>query len=184
VFAKVIADRYVRAFLGSIDPSEVDNAENELETISAMLKGSDEIRAYLENPKVPPAIKKQVLERSLKDKFSRGVLNLLLLLIDKRRQDIIIDVADRFNETVDAERGIEHAIVISAVPLDENLQGTLTRTVQQFSEREVDVGFRTDPNLIGGVVIRLGDRVIDASLSKRFEDIRRAMLAVRLPRSS
>lgn len=185
MFAKVIADRYARALLMSCggDDTRIDRAKTELELVGDVYDKHDEIRAFLVNPKVPQQLKVQVFSKSLEGKLSENVLSLFKLLIEKRRHALIPEIAIRFGELCDQVRGVEHATITTAIPVDSSLRERLIQQVQKFSSRGVDVEFKVDPEILGGVVIRLGDKVIDGSLGKKFEDIRRAMLAVRLPRT-
>lgn len=182
MFARVIADRYARALLDScVGSTQIERVNDELATFRDVLKTNEDIIAFLLNPKIPPAVKKQVIERSLKDRFDPLLITLLKLLIDRRRQEIIPDIAERFLDLVDAVHGVEHAVVTTVVRLDDVVSERLKQVIQKFSDRTVDVKFETDPEIIGGIVIRMGDKVIDGSLATRFENIRRYMLAVRLP---
>ena len=183
MFAKVVADRYARAVLQSCpDLATIDRVDFELTLLEETYVKSPETRAFFLNPKIPPKIKIRIVEASLGDRFTPIVLNLLKLLIEKHRQDIIPDISERYNQLTDSVRGVEKAEIIVASKLPQDLEDRLTASVQRFSPRKVDVHIKIDPKIIGGVIVRLGDKVIDGSLSRRFEEIRRAMLAARVPR--
>ncbi len=183
MFANIIAARYARAVMQSCpDLATIERVEDELVLLRKTYEQHPEIRAFLINPKMPPQVKKQVLRDSLTDKFSDIVLRLLDLLIDKRRQDILPQIADRFDVLTDQARGIEHADIIVATPISPDLAELLKGAIQKFSGRQVETEIKVDESIIGGVQIKLGDKVIDGSLKRRFDDLRRAMLAARLPR--
>lgn len=183
MFANIIAARYARAVMQSCpDLATIERVEDELILLRKTYEQHPEIRAFLINPKMPPQVKKKVLRDSLTDKFSDIVLRLLDLLIDKRRQDILPQIADRFNVLTDQARGIEHADIIVATPISPDLAERLKDAIQKFSGRQVETEIKVDESIIGGVQIKLGDKVIDGSLKRRFDDLRRAMLAARLPR--
>jgi F-type H+-transporting ATPase subunit delta len=183
MFAKVVADRYARALLNSCpDLATIERVKDEIVLLDQVWDRSPDTREFLMNPKIPPQVKTKVLESSLADKLSPLVMKLLVLLIEKHRQDIIPDIADRYTEHTDAVRGVEHAEVIVATPISPDLEKMLIDAIQRFSTRQVEVALRIDPSIIGGVQIKLGDKVIDGSLLHRFREIRRTMLAARLPR--
>lgn len=183
MFANIIAARYARAVMQSCpDLATIERVEDELILLRKTYEQHPEIRAFLINPKMPPQVKKKVLRDSLTDKFSDIVLRLLDLLIDKRRQDILPQIADRFDVLTDQARGIEHADIIVATPISPDLAERLKGAIQKFSGRQVETEIKVDESLIGGVQIKLGDKVIDGSLKRRFDDLRRAMLAARLPK--
>jgi F-type H+-transporting ATPase subunit delta len=182
MFTKVVADRYAMALLHSCpDLATIERVKDELVVIKETWDISRDTRDFLLNPKIPPKIKKLVLEKALSDKLSPVMMKLLALLIDKHRQNILPDIADMYIEATDRVRGVEHAEIIVAVQATPDISQKLLDAVQRFSTREVEVTFKVDPSIIGGVVIKLGDRVIDGSLKRRFSDLRRAMLAARLP---
>ncbi|MCK4720043.1 ATP synthase F1 subunit delta [bacterium] len=182
MFANIIAARYAMAVMQSCpDLAMIERVEDELVLLRETYERHPEIRAFLINPKLPPQVKKKILRDSLTDKFSDLVLRLLDLLIDKRRQDILPEIADRFDVLTDQARGIEHADIIVATPISPDLAELLKGAIQKFSGRQVETEIRVDESIIGGVQIKLGDKVIDGSLKRRFDDLRRAMLAARLP---
>ncbi len=185
MFARVIADRYARAVLQSCpDLDTIERADSELNVLRKTWDMSEETREFLLNPKIPPAIKISILGSALGDKLSPIVLNLLVMLIEKRRQGILPDIADRYSELTDTVRGVEHAEIVVARPIPPDLQKQLLDAVQRFSARDVEVSIKVNPSILGGVQVRMGDRVIDGSLKSRFEAMRQAMLKARLPRLS
>lgn len=183
MFANIVADRYARAVMQSCpDLATIERVEDELNVLGETFVKFPEVRKFLINPKLPPLVKKKVLEEALSSKLNPIVMRLLYLLIEKRRQDILPVIADRYGELTDQARGVEHADIIVATALPSDLIEKLKDAIQRFSAREVETYIKVDPGILGGVKIKLGDKVIDGSLKKRFSDLRRAMLATRLPR--
>ncbi len=183
MFANVVADRYARALLNSCpDLATIERVKDEIVLMHRTWEASAETRSFLQNPKIPPQMKIKVLDAALSDKLSPVMMKLLSLLIEKRRQDIIPDIAERYTEHTDAVRGVEHAEITVAIPMPPDLEKRLVDAIQRFSTREVEVALRIDPSIIGGVQIRMGDKVIDGSLRHRFRELRRTMLAARLPK--
>ena len=100
MFAKVVADRYARAVLNSCpDLATIERVDNELTLLEDTYFASKETREFFLNPKMPPKIKVKIIEDSLKDKLSDVVLNLLKLLVTKRRQDLIPDISKRYTNS-------------------------------------------------------------------------------------
>ncbi len=185
MFAKVIADRYARAVLNSCeDLHAIQRADDELTLLEETWRSSAATREFFMNPKMPPRVKVKILTDALGEELSPVVMKLLVLLVEKRRQDLIVDISIKYNQLTDKVRGVEHAHIICATDLPPDLQASLTDKVQKFSDRKVEVDFSVNPEIIGGIQIKLGDNVIDGSLSRRFEEIRRVMLAARLPRAT
>ncbi|MFH1677168.1 MAG: ATP synthase F1 subunit delta [bacterium] len=184
MFAKVIADRYARAVLENCpDIDSIERAKRELNLFRHVYSDDERTRDFLTNPKIPPKIKIAIMLKALGGIFDKPVLHLVLLLIEKRRNEILPDIAIRYGELTDEIRGVEHAIVFTAVGLDDNQREAVRNSIRRFSARKVEVEFRIDQSIIGGVTVRMGDMVIDGSLKKRFGDLRSSMLAVRLTSS-
>lgn len=185
MFARVIADRYARAVLKSCpDLATIERVMNELDMVRNTYESIESFKNFLTDPKLPAMLKSRVLRTAMSGKISSNTLDLLLLLIQKHRQNIIPEIAVRYAELVDQVRGVEQAEIIVALPIPPELENRLREMVQRFSSRQVEISFLARPEILGGVIVRLGDRVIDGSLRRRFEDLRRAMLAARVPRTS
>ncbi|MCX6645550.1 MAG: ATP synthase F1 subunit delta [bacterium] len=183
MFANVIANRYAQAVMQSCpDLATIEKVEDELTILGKTFVKFPEIKSFLINPKMPSEIKKQIIRNALSPTHSPIVVRLLELLIEKRRQNLLPDIADRYAELTDQARGVEHARIIVATPISPDLEQKLKDAVQRFSARNVETSIKIDRSILGGVQIKLGDKVIDGSLKKRFNDIRRAMLAARLPK--
>lgn len=183
MFANVIANRYAQAVMQSCpDLATIETVEDELTVLGEAFARFPEIRAFLANPKMPSQIKQQILQSALSSRLNPVVMRLLDLLIEKRRHDLLPVIANRYSDLTDQARGVEHAWIIVACPIPPELAQKLEDAVQRFSARNVETSIKIDKSILGGVQIRLGDKVVDGSLKKRFSDIRRKMLAARLPR--
>ena len=184
MFARVIADRYARAVLKSCpDLNTIQLVMDELDIVRNTYESIDSFKNFLNDPKLPAVLKARILRTALGGKIGSITLELLLLLVQKHRQNIIPEIAVRYAELVDQVRGVEKAEVTVASPLPPELESRLKATVQRFSSRQLEVSLKVRPEILGGVIVRLGDRVIDGSLRRRFEDMRRTMLATRVPRT-
>jgi len=182
MFTKVIADRYANALLKTFAESKaIEKARRELQALADAYTSSEEFRRFLLNPKMPIALKKKILISALKEKLSEEVLNLLLLLIQKKRQNVLPELAQRYAELCDQIKGVEYVEVIAAVPVSPSLQPRLREAIQKFSLRQVDIHYKIEPEIVGGLIVKLGDKVIDASLKRRFDEMKRNLLAARLP---
>lgn len=99
-------------------------------------------------------------------------LNLFRLLRRKARLGLGPDIASFFREMVDEERGIARAIVTSAVELDADRRASLERQLAQQTGKQVTVETRVDPSILGGLVVRIGDRMLDGSTRARLQTLR------------
>ncbi|MCU0546438.1 MAG: ATP synthase F1 subunit delta [Oscillatoriaceae cyanobacterium Prado104] len=137
----------------------------DIRSLLSLLEESEELRLFLSSPLVKPQDKKAVIDRIAGDEMHPMMRNFLRLLVDKGRILFVEGIGKRYltelrelNQTVLAE-------VTSAVPLSEAQQQTVREKVKAMTNaREVEIETKIDSDLIGGVIIKVGSRVIDASL--------------------
>jgi F-type H+-transporting ATPase subunit delta len=154
----------------------LDAWERDLERLRAVL-GDEEMRALAEHPAVPYADKERVVRRVVGE-VSDEALNLVLLMIRRGRPGAIGSMAERFGELVRRERGIALAEVRTALPLDDEQRDDLMQRLHELTEQKVEINEVVDESLIGGVTVRIGDRLYDASVRNRLERLRARLTAV------
>ncbi|MEK0182162.1 MAG: F0F1 ATP synthase subunit delta [Oscillatoriales cyanobacterium] len=138
---------------------------NDIRSLLSMLESSEELRQFLANPLVKPDAKKAVIQQITGEEINPLMRSFLSLLVDKGRILFLEGIGKQYltqlrelNQTVLAE-------VTSAVPLSEAQQQTVSEKVQAMTgARQVEIETKIDADLIGGVVIKVGSQVIDASL--------------------
>ena len=99
-------------------------------------------------------------------------MNLFRLLRRKARLGLGADIASFFRELVDEERGIARAVVTSAVELDDDRRSALARRLAEQTGKQVTVETQVDPSILGGLVVRIGDRLVDGSTRARLRALR------------
>lgn len=120
----------------------------------------------------PRSIQTQVAER-----VGRQVARLVELLVERRRVGLLPRVAEAYRRLLYARWGIVEAEVVSAVPLTEAERDALRERLEQLAGRRVELRERVDPGLLGGLVVRIGDRLYDASVRGRLERLRTQLIA-------
>lgn len=134
-----------------------------------------EVRRVLENTRVTMQPKQRLVEAALGD-LPQLPLNLARLLLRKHRTALAPDIALAFNELIDEERGVNHAHVRTAVPLSEAETADLARRLQEQTGHEVVLTVEVDPSVLGGLVIQIGDKLIDASTRARLQAMRESLV--------
>lgn len=167
--------RYAQAaFELGQEKNELDHWQGDLQNI-ASFAADERIMALLEDPRLPFAAKKSLLEKGL-----RGVkplaLNLAMLLASKGRLKLAGDISQQFTELLDAHRGIEHAEVTAALPLSKENREAISRRLGEMVEHRVVIDAQVDPSILGGFIARIGDRLIDASIRQRLEALKRKLV--------
>ena len=157
---------------------EHDTLERWLEDLTLLADSitDQEFRRTLSAPRISLDQKESVIRESLGSSVDRLALNLMFLLTSRNLVHILPEIADRFQEMLDAHRGIERAEVVSAVPLSDERQSEVADMLARMSGKQVRVTTRTDPQIIGGMVIRVGDQVMDGSARARLQAMRRELV--------
>jgi F-type H+-transporting ATPase subunit delta len=161
-----VSQPYAQALL-SIAQSQnlTEEVGGDARTFIGLLTGSQELTSFLSNPFVKPENKKNVLKQLLGESVNLCLRNFLLLLVDRRRIAFLEPILQQYlvllrqlNQTVLAE-------ITSAVPLTQTQQQAITEKVITLTKaRQVELATKIDSDLIGGVIIKVGSQVIDASL--------------------
>ena len=129
------------------------------------------------SPTVSPAARRDLIASAVGRPFPRPFANLLLVLLQRRRIQLLPQVAAEFQRLVDRRAGITRAVVTSAVPLEQaDLRAVRTRLEEMTGDR-VELTTLVDDGLIGGLRVRIGDRLIDGSVRGRLERLRGQLIA-------
>ena len=172
-----VARRYAAAlFHFAIEMGQVDAVVGDLERVLELMRGFPELAAAVRSPSVPASVKKRLLDELLADEVQPITLDFLKLLIDKRRYDILSEVPECYKELVDAHRGIVSVQVRSAVPLTEEEKERLSEVLARSLRKQVRLETDVDSSLIGGVVLRIGDRLLDGSVKGQLNLLRQRLI--------
>jgi F-type H+-transporting ATPase subunit delta len=172
-----IATPYAEALLQVAESrKETDTVADQVRDILSIWDDSAELRSAMASPVLEPEAKKAAMLALFKDQLTPSLENLLKLLADRQRIAVLDAVLSRFLELYRELRNVTLARVTSATPLTEEQQQQLNDKVRAISGSEaVEFQLNVDPALIGGFVVSMGSRVIDASLAGQ---VRRLGLAL------
>jgi F-type H+-transporting ATPase subunit delta len=173
-----VARRYAKAlFEIGVDRGSYEQLGNELGAVVKLLEGSSELRQALENPGFK-ASEKQAILRSLLPRIapSDTVQRFALLLLERGRIGVLPAIGRAYREMADARAGQVRATVTSASPLGVTELDKVRRSLEQRTGQKVILETAVDPDLIGGVVARVGDLVLDGSVRTQLEELRRRLL--------
>ena len=164
------AKRYAQAtFDIALQRGQLDQWASDLGLVVEALQNED-FSAFLEHAKVPLAQKVQTIEEAFQE-VDPMVLNLLSLLVSRGLADLVHEVEEGYRELLDQHRGREKVDVSSAVPLEDSEREQIIRFLTRLINKEVVLDSRVDPSILGGLVIKVGDRLIDGSTRTRLEGL-------------
>jgi F-type H+-transporting ATPase subunit delta len=159
-----VAGRYAKGlFLFTEKRGETARALEDLKGLLEVLVPGSAAERFLASPIVLPAEKRRALEQALAGRVSRGVVIFLDLLLRKKRIGEFPVVVAEFEALVEKSQGIRRAHVVSAVPLANAERDRLHRALERFTSGTIRLDSEVDPELLGGALVRIGDRVIDRS---------------------
>jgi F-type H+-transporting ATPase subunit delta len=153
----------------------VDRVGDELYRIARSLETSSDLRLTLSDPRLPLERKKGIVEDLLGGRVLPLTLNLVNFVVAAGRSSDLPAIADRLAEQAAAERERAVAEVHTAFELDEETVRRLAESLSRATGKQVEVKTVVDPSLIGGLVTRVGDTVIDGSLRHRLDGLRQAL---------
>jgi F-type H+-transporting ATPase subunit delta len=168
------ARRYADALFGiAIERGTADQWSEELQRI-ADLVGDPTAMRVLSSPTVQAQQKRAAIE-TLASPLSAETLALVNILLQRRRVDLLPSLADAFASRLRESRNVELAEVTTAVDLAEEDRQQVVGWLQGYLGKQVELHHRVDPEILGGIVARVGDRLIDASVRGRLETLRHAL---------
>ena len=143
-----------------------------LSDVAGAVDTDPRLRRFLEAPQVSAEVKKAILGRAFQDRVPRLFLRFLQKLVDNRRQMLIPAIATEYHHLVDAAEGRVHAQVTVARPLDDAARDAIAAQLGRVLGKTVVPHVTVNPALLGGVVVRVGDTVMDGSVRRRLATLR------------
>ena len=165
LFAVALAKRQIEPFGDLID------------AVAGAIQADERIAVALESPRVAKDAKAGILERGLKGAAPREFVRFLQAVVRRGRQGLLAEIAQEYQALVDQQLNRVHAGVVLANEADAKLQKQIVERLTEALGREVRAHFRVDPAILGGVVVRVGDRILDGSVKRRLVALKRRMLA-------
>jgi F-type H+-transporting ATPase subunit delta len=169
------AIRYAKAILEMAQASgSAGNVSEDMALIASTIKDNGELSSFINNP----TIKADVKEAALKEIFA-GTQNitqgLFHLLHENKRFDILAGIALQYKIQFDMLNGVEAATVTTAVALTPELEAKVMAKIKEFSDKKITIKNIVDPSIIGGFILRIGDKQFNASIANRLLTLKREL---------
>ena len=147
-----------------------------LEAVAGAIAGDLRIRVALESPRVPKLVKQRVLRQALEHRAPETFIRFLAAVVRRGRQGILEAINHEFHALLDVKLDRVHAGIVLARTPDQKLLSEITRGLRAAIGKEVVPHVREDPRILGGVIVRIGDRVMDGSVRRKMMQLRKQML--------
>jgi F-type H+-transporting ATPase subunit delta len=153
----------------------LERVEAELLAISRAFEASTELRSSLTDPQLPLDRKYAIVDDLIEGRAASLTLGVIQLIISQNHASDLPAIAMALSEIAAASRDKAVAEVRSAIPLDQEAISRLTESLSRATGKNVEVKVFVDPTVVGGIVARVGDTVIDGSIARRIESARQAV---------
>ncbi len=174
-----VARRYAHALFDAAEARGLlDTVESDLAALARLLRAEPRLSGLLVTPQLTTGEKHRLLEAILGGRVHGLVLELLGLLLEKKRMKALGDIIEGYGMLLEEQRGIVHAEVTTVRPLSAAQQQRLKAALERRTGKTVVLEPRIAPRVLGGVVVRIGDQVIDRSIRRTFEEMRASLLEV------
>jgi F-type H+-transporting ATPase subunit delta len=173
VYAKALFD------IG-VETGSVGQIYDDLHAVHNALNGLDpDLRTFFYLPRLRREDKRRIVSLAFEGKISRTVLGVLHVLVDKRRESLLDNIVAEFDRYKDVNENRVQARVVSATKLDDDLREALRSALEQRTRKSVVLTETVDPEVLGGLRVNVGDRVLDGTLRRSLQDMRRNLAATR-----
>ncbi len=171
--AKLVSKTYSEAlFEVALEEEKVELFLKELEFIVDSLKTYPEFFVLLKSPRINVDEKKKMIAEVFSDKLSEEMNNFLKIILDKRRSGYMEQIKDEYEKLVNEHMGIVKTVATTAVPLSEAEQNNLVEKLEKVTGKKIKLTNSVDKDLLGGVLVKIGDKVIDGTVKSRLNDLR------------
>lgn len=172
-----VAENYAGALLELAErKGDPDEYGRHLADVAALYRQERMFRLFLHTPRVELDEKKRVLREALGGRVPELLLRFLLVLLGKGRQRSIPEVEEAYRSLLDAKHGRVRADVTLTVEPDEEMRREIADRLSEVVGREVVARFRHEEDIVGGLVVKFEDKVLDASVRRRLQNLRRHLV--------
>lgn len=174
---KLIAKRYAESLLqlGKEEKMSYEEISKDLNNIKTILETSKELFKTLTNPLISNQDKEYVTENVFSKDVNALIINFLKLLVEKNRFELIYDIINVYGLLLDDINGIARIEVVSAIELNDIEQGDIQAKLAAKLKKQIVIKYNIDESIIAGLVIKMGDDIIDMSIARKLEEYKMAL---------
>ena len=154
----------------------LDQLNEEIKYISQLIDEDEELGHFLISPSISRSSKTEFIRKVFSNHLSEYTINLLNVLIENDRQSYISDIAQNMGVLIDEINNRQTVTLISALEIDNKLKDKLKTGLSDMLKQDIRFRDEIDPDILGGIVIKIGDKVIDGSLLKDLNNIKKSLL--------
>lgn len=173
----IISDRYSNALVSLAQEGKLtyEKISTDLNLVKEILTQSKDLEECLTNPVISVEDKKEILDKVFAQEIDALILNFLKVLVDKNRFDAFQEVLNSFNKALDDINNISRVTVTSAVEMSEESKKKLKAKLEEKLKKNIVLDLDINASIIAGLIIKIGDNIIDMSLKHKLEDLSKSI---------
>lgn len=181
MIAGQVAKRYSQAlFEVAKEQNLLDQVEQDLNLFVETFKMTEGFQTFLTHPQIGGEVKKEMVSNIFADSISWVTKNFLLILVDSGRENTVEEILKEYSKLANDAREIAAVTAISAKPLTDAEKQQLEKLYKERLNKVVKLENIIDPAILGGLIVRVGDRVYDGSLIKKLKTVKKSLVASRV----
>ena len=174
---EIVADKYSSAmFELAQEQNKLDLMEEQLGYVAFVMDEQRELSSFLENPTVTEDAKIKLIGKIFESSLDKVALHFIYVMIKRGRDRYIKQTIAAFIKKSREARGILEATVTVAEPITADIEASVQAKLREVTGKDVILSVRQDPSIMGGIVIQVGDKRIDGSVSRRLQELEKSLL--------
>lgn len=167
-----VASRYAKSLLEiAIEQNSLEELHNDMQLVKSVCDNNHDLVLLLKNPIVRGDKKKAVLDKVFSGNISVMASTFINIILTKKREAILLDIADAFINVYKDHKNIKSAEVTTAVALNEEQRNKIVALLKENQDSDIELKETVDTNIIGGMILRVGDKQIDESIKRKLTNL-------------
>lgn len=177
MLANQLALKYAQAvFELAQEKDMLDEVQQQLTMVESTISGHNELATLLYHPRVPAQAKKETISKLFGTEIVEFLHKFLMLLVDKRRETLLPAIVEEYVKIANQARNIDEAEVTTAMPLTEAEKAALVAKLSAVTGKNIILKTAVNAKLLGGVVVKIGDKLVDGSVARQLQTLKMALL--------
>ncbi len=177
---KSVAITFINALLEvALKKGQFDQIEKDLELVCVVITKQEKLKKVLFHPSIPRSGKKDLLRNVFGKSVSDLMMNFLGLVVDRRKEEILEFIPDVYRAVAYEKKGVIKATVQTAFPLTGDRLDTFKKQLKKITGKTVELEVVQNPSILGGMVIQIGNKMIDGSVANRLKNLKTRLLSLR-----
>lgn len=177
MLANQLAIKYAQAlFELAEEQKQIDEVAAQLRVVVETIKEHQELATLLYHPRIPATAKKETISKIFSQDVAECVYRFLLLLVDKHRETILPAIVEEYTKFVNETNHVIEAMVTTAMPLAVSEEAALSAKLSRVTGKKVVLRTTVDRAIIGGIIVKMGDKLIDGSVVRQLQVLKTSLL--------